>query len=121
MPKKTDEVEAKPEEEEAKDSAIETKPKAKTAKPKEKEAKCIFSKNKDGFVVVEFREDSCGISTLLCEELWNVKGVSFSAQKRGHFLIDNQKLIFKAKNEKKALLSAISSVEKKLDELKKKV
>ena len=80
-----------------------------------------FAKNKDGFVEIEFDEDSCGLSTLIAEELWNVKDVSFSAQKRGHLLIGKQKLIFKAKNEKKALLAAIASIEKNLDEFKKKI
>ncbi|MCK5176574.1 MAG: hypothetical protein KAQ92_02510 [Candidatus Aenigmarchaeota archaeon] len=95
--------------------------KKKPAPVKKKEVPYTFSKNKDGFVEVKFSEDSCGLSTMIAEELWDVKGVVFSAQKRGHILIDKPKLIFKAKDEKKALLDAISSVEKKLDELKKKI
>ena len=111
-------IETKPEkkEEKSKENA-----KTKTSKSKKKEEKYIFSKNKEDFVEIKFMEDSCGLSTLIAEELWNVKEVSFSAQKRGHLLIDRQKLIFKAKNTKKALLSAINSSKKKLDELKKKI
>ncbi|OYT34902.1 MAG: hypothetical protein B6U87_01280 [Candidatus Aenigmarchaeota archaeon ex4484_52] len=83
------------------------------------EKKYCLDEKKNGFAQINFGKDSCGLSSLIVDELWNDKSVSFAAQKSRHILIEGKKIILKSKDNKVAILNAIKSINEKLDFLKK--